>query len=383
MTLAHRVPARRLRAVAATATVLLLITACGAGEHKSSKNGNSAAGGQVVAQDKAALTAVETPVSAWTGPTSAPKAAAGKKIWIISCAQASNCSIDTAAAADAARAIGWTATVFDGQGDPKRYDEGIRNAVADGANGIVLISVPSGLVTDALRFAKQHKVPVVNAASQDTSDTKADPLIFGNVVHPWADQGTWLGKWLVADSNGNAQVVIFRDDEFSGVKLRQDMVASELGQCPGCGVLDQNKLSIADATSSRMTQITKAEIDRLGSKLKYIVSPFGTVEAFIIPAIKAAGRNDIKVVGYDGNKQQSTFCNEGSVGAIAVTLLGWTGWAGVDQMNRAFNNQQPANENVKGFLATHDGGTCPNNQLAESQLKFDYKAKFQQLWGRS
>jgi ribose transport system substrate-binding protein len=376
---------RTALAAALAAAVLLGVTACGAGEHKSATTAASSGDTtQVVAADQAAIAAVEKPVADWTGPTSPTKAVAGKKIWIISCSQASNCSIDTSAAAEAAQAIGWTATVFDGQGDPARYSQGIRNAVADGAAGIILISVPTGLVTDALRFASQHHVQVVNAASQDTSDTQTDdPAIFANVVHPWADQGTWLGQWLVADSKGTAQVVIFRDDEFSGVQLRQDMVAAQLAKCSGCAVLDQNKLSISDATSSRMTEITKAEIDRFGSKLKYIVSPYGTVEAFIIPAIKAAGRTDIKVVGYDGNKQQSSFCNEGSVGAIAVTLLGWTGWAGVDQMNRAFNNQPAVNENVKGFLATHDGGSCPNDQLAESLVKYDYKSKFKQLWGVS
>jgi ribose transport system substrate-binding protein len=368
---------------AATCVVALALSACGAGERQQSTASGSGDTAKVVADAQAALKPVSTPINEWTGPDESPKAARGKKIWVISCAQASNCAIDTEAAAEGAKAIGWTATIFDGQGDPARYNQGIRNAVADKADGIVLISVPTGLVQDALRFAKDHKVPVVNAASQDTKDTETDPLVFANVVHPWADQGTWLGQWLVADSKGTAQVVIFRDDEFSGVKLRQDKVVEELKKCSGCSVLDENKLSIADATSSRMTQITKAEIDRFGPKLKYIVSPFGTVESFIVPAIKAAGRNDIKVVGYDGNKQQTAFCDEGTVGAIAVTLLGWTGWAGVDQMNRAFNGQPAVEENVKGFLATHDNKTCPAGQLAESLVKFDYKFKFKELWAVS
>lgn len=366
-------------ACAAVVAVAVAGAACGAGERGSGGSGSEGSA-QAVAAAKAALAPVEKPVDAWTGPADSPPAVKGKKVWIISCAQASNCSIDTGGVDEAAKVMGWTTTIFDGQGDPARYNQGIRNAVAAGASGIVLVSIPTGLVQDGLRFAKNHGIPVVNTASQDTKDTQTDPLVFANVVHPWAAQGTWLGQWMVADSNGSANVVIIRDDEFSGVKLRQDKVVEELRKCPGCKVLNQVQATIGDATSSRMTQITQSQIDRFGPKLKYIVSPFGTVESFIVPALKGAGRNDIKIVGYDGNRQQSSFCAQGSVGAIATTLLVWTGWAGVDQMNRAFNGKPAVEENVKGFLATHDNKTCPDNRLTESQVTFDFKSKFKQLW---
>ncbi len=97
--------------------------------------------------------------------------------------------------------------------------------------------------------------------------------------------------------------------------------------------------------------------------------------------LKARGRTDIKVVGYDGDKQQVQLCKQGSLGAIAVTMLAWTGWGAVDQLNRAFAGEKRRTANVPAFLAVHE--TCPGDGLAEDVSTFDYKGEYLKLWGKA
>jgi ribose transport system substrate-binding protein len=314
--------------------------------------------------------------SEWPGSKTSPKAAQGKSVVIISCAQASNCSIDSQSAFDAATELGWKATIVDGKGDPSIYNASIRNAVNAKADGIINISVPTALVQDGLRYAAEHKVPVINASDI----TSRDPLVFGNVEHPGTVQGEMLGQWIIADSEGKAGVVILRDDEFPGIKEKEDNVSQVLKTCAGCKILDEVRLTIQQATTpSTMQQQVQSLLARFGKDVNYIVAPFGTIDGLVAPALRGANRTDVKIVGYDGNKQQMQLCQQGKVNAIAVTMFTWTGWGAVDQLNRAFQGEKPAPQLVPAFLMTKD--TCTGTKMAQDVSTFDYKAEYRKLWG--
>ncbi|MGV3550943.1 substrate-binding domain-containing protein [Rhizobium sp.] len=332
----------------------------------------------VLADAKAHVEKVSAMPSVWPGPKTSPAIAQGKKVTIISCAQASNCSVDAQSAYDAALELGWTPTIVDGKGDPSIYNAAMRSAVNGKADGIINISLPTALVQDGLRYAAQHKVPVINAADIISQD----PLVFGSVEHQWTDQGVMLAKWIIADSDGKAGVVILRDDEFPGVKERQDNVSKVLATCAGCKVLDEVGLTIQQATNpSTMQQQVQSLLARFGKDVTYIVAPFGTVDGLVVPALRAGGRTDVKIVGYDGNKQQMQLCQQDKVQAIAVTMLAWTGWGAIDQLNRAFAGEKAAPQAVPAFLMTK--ATCTGNAMAEDVSTFDYKAEYRKLWGIS
>ena len=297
---------------------------------------------------------------------------------MISCLQASDCALDAAAMADAAKTIGWEPTIVDGKGDVAVYNASIRSAVNAGTNGIINIALPAPLIQDGLRFAADKKVPVVSAANIAPND----PLIEGSVEHRWADQANMLVQWMIADSNGKAGFVLLRDDEFQGIKARGDGVADALkkANCADCKMLADPNLSVmVFINQTQMAQQVQSLVARYGADLKYIVTPYGSVDGFIVPVLKSLNRTDIKVVSYDGNKQQLQLCQDGGVGAIAVTLHTWAGWAAIDQLNRVFNGAPPASENAPTFLAT--SATCTGDNLAEDMSKFDFKSEYKKLWG--
>ncbi|KQT02766.1 hypothetical protein ASG50_18655 [Rhizobium sp. Leaf386] len=314
---------------------------------------------------------------AWKGPSTSPKIAEGKTVTIISCHQASNCAMDAAGALEAAKAVGWTATIVDGKGDAGIYNSAIRTAVNSGVDGIIAIGLPPALIRDGLRYAHEQGVPMINGTEIATKED----LFAASVDRELAGQGEQLGKWLIADSQGTAKAVLLRADEFPAVLIRQDNVAKTLESCADCKLLDSVNLTVAQgANPSYIQQLVQSVVSRFGDDLQYLVVPYGTLDGLIIPALRAAGRSDVKVVSYDGNGQQVQLCRSGQVSAVAATMMTWSGWANVDQLNRVFNKVEPATQNIPGFLVTKD--TCTQDGLAEKAYDLDFRNQYLTLWGK-
>jgi ribose transport system substrate-binding protein len=330
----------------------------------------------VIEEAKQFVAAAGSTAGEWKGPTASPPIAAGKTIVIISCHQASNCAMDSAGALEAAEAVGWNATIVDGKGDVALYNASIRTAVNSGADGIVAIGLPPALIQDGMRYAHDAGVPIINgteiAGPEDTFAASVDRELAG--------QGEQLAKWMIADSGGTAKAVLIRADEFPAVKLRQDTVAQVFESCADCKILDSVNLTVSQgANPSYMQQFVQSIVSRFGEDLEYIVVPYGTLDGLIVPALRAAGREDVKVVSYDGNGQQVQLCRDGQVSAVAATMMTWSGWANVDQLNRVINGEPPAMQNIPGFLATKD--TCTQDGLAEQAYDLDFRTQYLTMWG--
>jgi ribose transport system substrate-binding protein len=332
----------------------------------------------VVAAVEQATAEASVPPNAWHGPTTSPPAAQGKKITIISCLQASDCSIDAVRTAGAARAIGWEPTVVDGKGDVAVYNASIRTAVNNGADGIINIALPVPLIHDGLRYAREKNVPVVSSANVITHD----PLLYADNEHQWTRQGNMLADWMIAESDGKAGVAVLRDDEYPGIKQREDGVVHELAKCTTCKLLADPNLSVmALINPTQISQQVQSLNARFGKGPHLHRDSVRQRRRLGRRGAQSIHRGDVKVVGYDGNKQQILLCEQGSVGAIAVTMQTWVGWGAVDLLNRAFNRDKPVRENVPTYLMT--GAGCKGDGRAEQTVAFDFRSVYLKLWGGS
>jgi ribose transport system substrate-binding protein len=325
---------------------------------------------------KAAIQPYLSVPSVFNGPTSGPKPEPGKKIMVLSCSQATACAQDAAVIVQGAKDIGWNAYIQDGKGDPATWNAQIRAAVTAKVDGIIDVAIPPALVTDALRFAQSHNVPLINEGEFVYA---THPLYYADTTIDWKGTALIAAQWIVADSNGTANVVIFRDDEFTGVKYRMDVIADYFKtSCPGCTVLDQVSLVLNDVTTPRMASVLKAEIDRFGSKLQYIITPYDAAEGFVIPELKTAGRTDIKDVGFVGGAQQCAYLHQGQMSAISSLPSSGLGFSAVNELVRFFGGLQPDVETPPLFLATQ--ATAPATGNCEL-LNFDVEAAYKKVWG--
>jgi ribose transport system substrate-binding protein len=356
---------------------------------------SAAAGGDIIAEAKAELAKAAQWPTTWTGPTTPTVPQKGKKVVAISCSQASACADQVAGVVEGGQALGWNIQVVDGKGDPAVYNSAIRNAVTSGADGIILVSINVGLVADALRFAKDNKVPVLNNASIIDAAAGLDPtqqLVAGNNPDPNQYEGRIVGDWLIADSGGAAQVVLFRSYD-AGIITRDDAVVQRLKDCPNCTILDRIWAGFDMTTTPKMATAINSILDRFGDKVKYIMTPYSAADAFAVPALQARNRSDVKIIGFPGTGKQMEYCYTGTnVAAIVGADQNWVGWNAVDMMNRIFENPgtTPPEENnqwvlelgtLSQSLITPETATCPASGKFPEPNKMDYRSEFKKLWG--
>lgn len=367
---------RRVVAAALACVASALLAACGGGEPEAAPvdAGSSAAYLASIESDLQQL--MTPPAAGWPGPQEAPRPTPGRTVSIISSSQASDgTSLAVGQAAEAVETLGWTAQVCDGRGDPAVYDQCVRSAVSAGVDGIMAVSVPPALIRPALQLARDQGIPFVSESDTST----ADPLVSAVAPLPWAAQGAAIAKWIARDSGGTAKVFVIRNDEFAGVKERADALVAELGRCPGCEILDEQQIVYTEALSPRIGQIIKAAGDRFGPQLQYIVSPYGATQSFTVPALRALGRDDVKLADYESQAQQTRNCRSGDVDVLGASLVSWHAWAGVDQLLRVVEGAPPVDPGyVPHFLATPQ--TCPATGTVEDLVQLDFRAHYQDIW---
>src|ERR1700761_591705 len=186
----YRVTRRRTSVLVALIGLLTLsgsLAACSSSSSSSSASAASAASSSNASSGSSAAADSASGLYAYNGntpPTTGPKAAKGKTLWIISCGQAaSGCASTTADIQQAAQAIGWKALICDGKFDVNdAYGGCITQGLADHVSGIALVSgFDCDLIEPQLKAAKAAGIPVVANQSVDCNDplsTVKGPALF-------------------------------------------------------------------------------------------------------------------------------------------------------------------------------------------------------------
>lgn len=331
----------------------------------------------------ATITAFSAPVS-WPGPDTSVKPPAAKKVTIIICgSQGITCVRVGNGAKAAASALGYTATVVDGQNQPTVWNQAIRSAVTSKTDGIILAGVPPTLVTGALAVAKSARIPVATVLSVLGNATSV------RVTYDRTKVAQANSAFIAKNSGGNAKVLVVRDDEFPETKPTMDAYTTELPKvCSGCSVVKTIKFTLALASSRLSGDITQAL--QSNPSINYIVIPFDAVETFLSQGIRLAGKTgQVHIVGVGADPPSVQGIKAGDEVESLGTPAEWMGWDAIDGLVRVF-----ANTAVPTLDATLPGGASnyqvPERLITKSNLPgasgwqggYGYQAKFKQLWGK-
>ncbi len=104
-------------------------------------------------------------------PTSSPKPQPGKNIWLVTLSPDLGAPDEMVAAA---KQLGWNVTVFDGKFSPDVMVSGLRQAVADGADGVVVAYADCADIKAGLEDLAKAGIPVVNIESTDCDVSVGD-----------------------------------------------------------------------------------------------------------------------------------------------------------------------------------------------------------------
>lgn len=324
------------------------------------------------------------------GPATPAKAPAGIKLGIISCSQTlQGCVTLAAGSAKAAKSIGWQARTFDGQSSTTTQNAQIENAVSWGAKVIELIAIDPRTVQSGLQAAKKAGAIIVSADNSGSSPNTPVSIPKGDVwpaVDVSANYYTLAeseAKWIIADSNGTANVLVYGDKEYPAI---DEGIQGLLAGFKGC-----SKCTISPVQYFTATQIATTvgpnvvSYLRNHSSVNYVYAPYDPSAPTMVTAIQNAGMaSRVKLLSYLGNQQNLGFIIAGKVqvadGAVDNT---YNGYAVVDQAIRLLDHLplvKPNNENVptQVLVKSNVGNSA---KLATGWVApYDYESAYVKLW---
>lgn len=374
----------RSRSMALVGATMVALAACGGG----SSGGGSSGGGvdPFVAQAKLVADAATKPVTTWDGPTTGSKAQPGKFIVYVSEGQTNGGAAGVGAGvAEAAAAIGWKFKLIDGQGTVQGQTAAMNQAIALKPDGIVLGTLDAQAVKPTILEADSLGIKVVGWHSAATPGPIADPPVFTNVQSNQADAATAMGDYVVATSNGKAQVAIVTWSLYAVAVLKTTTMQAAIQKCRDCKVLTYDDSPLTEA-STRMPSYTASLLSRFGAKLTHVLFINDGYADFMAPALRAAGIGPggppVLVSTGDGSVAAYQRIRDGQYQTATVPEpLNEHGWQVVDDLNRAFAGQPPSDYVTPIHLVIKanigsDGG--PANSFDPGN---GYRDQYKKIWG--
>jgi ribose transport system substrate-binding protein len=371
-------------------------SACSSGTSNATNTQQApAANATTNAADQATLAAV------YKGTLTAPDASSrpgvkGKKIVIISSGQSSiSSSIPVNAAADAARLLGWKVTVYDAQLNPANYPNLMSQALASGADGIVLDAIDCSFVKSQLEQAKAKGVKVVPIYAYDCNDPyagKGGKPLFAGFTNYGAEANKNLGAFAekygfaqgqaaIAATNGKARVLFFNDPEATVLHYTGKGFLDAIHQCSGCKVLSDVEFKGLDLGPTLQQRAASVLVQHPDANV--VKSPFTAATLLsIAPAVQQSGRaSQLYVMGGEGFQPELDLMRtHQGVNAVMISPSDWTGWAAVDTLNSLFQGKAPAFSGL-GWQLVDPTHNLPASGPWVSPV--DFKAAYKKAWGIS
>lgn len=374
-------------AIALALTTSLALTGC----QRGSEAGNDQASGdttmaagcpEVVETSRAAVEAATDADAAWDGPTTGPVAQEGKKVvYVAQSMQNPGVAGVEEGLRAASEAIGWELITIDGQGTPDGILNAFNQALALNPDGIVIGGFDPATTQTAVDTANAAGIPLVGWQALATPGPSENPKLFSNVTTKVEDVAKISADYIIAESNGNAGVVIFTDSSIPFAEGKSQMIKAQLETCDTIEVLDYHNLPLKDV-ANRMPTETTALLDSLGDKWTYSVAINDVYFENATAAFRQAGLNadtaPVNVGAGDGDASALQRIRTGDFQAATVpSPLRSEGWQIIDELNRAL-----AGEPASGYVPQIHVSTQDNAGEENSWDPVGYQDAYKAIWGK-
>jgi ribose transport system substrate-binding protein len=273
-------------------------------------------------------------------------------------------------------------TIWQNQGQPSQWVQGMNAAISQKASAIVLLAGndPAALQPQ-IKAAKAKGIPTIVAHLYDDKQKPA-PNVGGLVNIPYNLAGQLIADKAIVDTKGKANALVVTINQ---VKSTVPMVAgikSEFSKyCKDCK-LKFTDVTIADVATKIQPNVQAALT--ADPNLNYVICLYDSAEApFAEAAIRAAGRTGkVKISTFNGTPEilKEVKSNQ-IVSADVGENLDWIGYAIVDQSMRIMGGLAPV-KNARVPIRVFDG-----SNIAQAGSSYTagfgtaYVAGYQKLWG--
>lgn len=372
-------------AFAAAAIAAATLAACGGSDGGTDEKANSADIARYERELQALYEGTYQKPSG--GPVEPPK---GKNIWVISTGQTIEAAINAAAAMEEAGAtLGWEVDVFDGRFDSNRQLSGIEQALADGADGIVLIYIDCPPVRSALQQAKDAGVVIVGIQSEE-----CEPPLVDHVIR-YADHrdfveylshgfGGTQAKWVIAKTRGEAKTIVTAQTDLYSTRVTYDPGITEaFAECETCEIVDTVEF-VGTEFGPPLQQKIEQSLNQHPEANSFIAAYDAVMTGGGgAAALRASGRLDeIEVMGGEGSKPGIELIHDrAGMEACTGTPTGWEGYAAMMSLARIFAGQDPeqGDSGIGEQVCDIDHNLPPRGEGYRAPI--DYVAAYHELWG--
>jgi ribose transport system substrate-binding protein len=273
-------------------------------------------------------------------------------------------------------------TIWQNQGQPSQWVQGMNAAVAQKASAIVLLAGndPAGLQPQ-IKAAKAKGIPTIVAHLYDEKQPSA-PNVGAVVNIPYNVAGQLIADQAIVDTGGKADAIVVTINQ---VKSTVPMVAGVKAEfakyCQGCK-LTFTDVTIADIATKIQPNVQAALTG--DPNINYVIALYDSAEApFAEAAIRAAGRTGkVKISTFNGTPEILKEVKSGQIVSADVgENLEWIGYAIIDQSMRIMGGL-PAVKSEHVPVRFFD-----KSNIAEAGSSFtsgwgnSYIGGYQKLWG--
>ncbi len=351
----------------------------GGGEEEAEAGGEEAeeSGSPVVAEAQKATEEAET-IPTKILATEPVKPKAGSTVFHVACdLSLEGCANQAKGLRSAVEAIGFKYEQCNGGSSPETISSCFKNAV----NAHPDVIIPNGIgiegAGEGFAAAKKAGIPIVGMFTGDPNGAEGVATEVAGETCP--EEGEAAAKWVIADSEGKANVVFVGTQTYTCNKQRQEGFMNAMKACTECKA---STLTFSIATmGSSLPQQLQAELQS-NTEVEYMVGTFDAVSLAAAEAIRQAGKTDqIQVGGFDANGPNLEMIREGEIQKFDVTS-GTTepGWVAADAAARVINGEKLEPSTPVTTVMVTSGNI---EQIGEAYLGAEgFEEQFEKLWGK-
>lgn len=166
---------------------------------------------------------------------------------------------------EAAAKLGWRTNVFDGQFDTSIVLTGIEQALAAGANGIIIWATDCAAISTGVSAANAAGVPIVAIESEDcTQDGFTHIVRYGqdnmDFLEFFKGWGRAQAVWTIAKTDAMAKTLLTEQIDLSVTRAVADGWREEFAECPTCTITHNIEFVGADFGPALQSKIEQALI---------------------------------------------------------------------------------------------------------------------------
>jgi ribose transport system substrate-binding protein len=287
--------------------------------------------------------------------------------------------------------LGIKTTVFDAASAPSAMQQGMQQAINNGAGAIISDGLVPQLISNQIKAAKAKGIPTVDVINTPpvpgVPGQGSDKNMFGNVAPNARLNGELMAAAAIVATNGHAQVGIMNTSELTVSKVETAGMKSALSKCSSCSVVNESDTSLND-WSTALPGLAATTI-RSHPNINFLLTLYDAMGIFATSGVQQANATGkVRIASFDGTAAALALIQKGKIFyADTAEDPEWAAYAAVDQSMRGMLKMAPANPvlPVRYTSPSNLQGVDTSSPDAVDAALFGtgYKTGYQSLWGTS